>query len=47
MVDGSSNKSDFNIGEEILIPYLLARRILKVDYIIISHFDNDHVRTEF
>ena len=32
-------------GEEdqnILIPYLLARKIKKLDYIIISHFDSDH-----
>ena len=32
-------------GEEqnILVPYLLARKIKKIDYIIISHFDSDHV----
>lgn len=43
---GSSNK-DFDIGERTLIPYLLDRRINKIDYIIISHFDNDHIRAEF
>lgn len=32
-------------GEEeqnILIPYMLARKIKKIDYILISHFDSDH-----
>lgn len=43
---GSSNK-DFDIGKKTLIPYLLDRRINKIDYIIISHFDNDHIRAEF
>lgn len=26
-----------------LIPYLLARKIKKIDYLVISHFDSDHV----
>lgn len=30
-------------GEKVLIPYLLNRRINKIDYIFISHYDNDHV----
>ncbi len=30
-------------GEKVLIPYLLSRRINKLDYIICSHFDTDHV----
>ena len=29
--------------KNILIPYLLARKIKKIDYMIISHFDSDHV----
>jgi len=32
---------------EILVPYLLDRRIKKIDYIIISHFDSDHVRSDY
>lgn len=39
---GSSDKS-YDVGENILIPYLLDRGIKSIDYIIISHFDNDHV----
>lgn len=30
--------------QNILIPYLLARKIIKIDYLIVSHFDSDHVR---
>lgn len=30
-------------GESTLKPYLLDRRILSIDYAIISHFDTDHV----
>jgi len=29
--------------EDILLPYLLDRNIKKLDYILISHFDSDHV----
>ena len=32
---------------EILTSYLLDRRITSLDYIIISHFDNDHIRSDF
>ncbi len=38
---GSNNKYDY--GENVVIPYLLDRKIKKIDYIIISHFDSDHV----
>ena len=38
LIDGG----DFN--KDILLPYLLSRNIKKLDYIIISHFDSDHVR---
>lgn len=36
LIDGGEGKND------VLLPYLLDRRIKKVDYIIISHFDSDH-----
>lgn len=29
-------------GEKILMPYLLDRKIMKINYIVISHFDTDH-----
>lgn len=28
--------------QNILVPYLLARKIRTIDYIIVSHFDSDH-----
>lgn len=33
--------------EDLVLDYLLDRRITKLDYIIISHFDSDHVRWNF
>lgn len=44
---GSRNENEYSVGEKILIPYLLDRKISKLDYILISHFDSDHVRSEF
>lgn len=32
-------------GEKTLMPYLLDRKIAVIDYVIISHFDTDHIRT--
>ena len=31
-------------GKNILLPYLLNRRINKIDYLIFSHFDTDHCK---
>ncbi|MBQ3408073.1 MAG: DNA internalization-related competence protein ComEC/Rec2 [Clostridia bacterium] len=46
LVDGGG-KEDGNIqdsvGKNIVVPYLLNKSITKIDYIIISHFDTDHV----
>ena len=36
LIDGGENNG-------IIVPYLLDRGITKLDYIIISHFDEDHV----
>ena len=45
LIDGGGMESDsYDIGKKVLIPYLLDRGIKKLDYIIISHFDTDHVR---
>ena len=30
------------MDQNILVPYLLARKIKTLDYVIISHFDSDH-----
>lgn len=43
LIDGGGSKNpDYDIGEKILVPYLLDRRIKTLDYVIISHFDEDH-----
>ena len=44
LVDGGGSEfSSFDVGENTLFPYLLDRRITKIDYMLISHFDTDHV----
>ena len=42
LIDGGGSDT-YDVGENILVPYLLDRRIKIIDYIIISHFDQDHV----
>ncbi len=37
LIDGGEENND------TLLSYLLARRVKKIDYIIISHFDDDHI----
>ena len=33
----------YDVGKNTLLPYLLARGIRSLDYVLISHFDFDHV----
>ena len=48
LIDGGGSEfSDFNVGEKTLLPYVLDRGFTKIDYIIVSHFDNDHVRSDY
>jgi competence protein ComEC len=43
VVDGGGLMSDsFDVGERILAPFLWSRKILHVDYLVISHPDWDH-----
>lgn len=39
---GSTAASNFDVGNKVLLPYLLDIRIKKIDFIIVSHFDADH-----
>lgn len=39
---GSTASSSFDVGNKVLLPYLLDIRIKKIDSIIVSHFDADH-----
>lgn len=45
LIDGGGSEfgSIFDVGEKTLLPYLLKKKIHKLDYVIISHFDSDHV----
>ena len=40
---GGSTSSDFDVGENTLLPYILDRGYKKIDVMFISHFDQDHV----
>lgn len=46
LIDGGGS-SNYDMGENVLVPYLLDRKFQKINYIIVSHFDQDHVRTDF
>ena len=39
---GGSETGSFDVGKNTLVPYLLNRKIMFLDYIFISHFDSDH-----
>lgn len=44
LIDGGGSEfGSFDVGENILLPYLLDRRITTIDYLMISHFDSDHI----
>lgn len=48
LIDGGGSTNDsYDIGENVLLPYLLNHHIKQIDIIIISHFDTDHVRTGY
>lgn len=40
---GGSETSDYNVGENILLPYLLDRSCYKIDIIFVSHAHADHI----
>ncbi len=42
LIDGGGSK-DYDVGKNTLIPYLLDRGITKLDYIMLSHADFDHM----
>lgn len=46
LIDGGGNrdKEKYDVGKKVLFPYLLDRRVKKLDYIIVSHFDADHAQ---
>ncbi|KAA0439233.1 MAG: DNA internalization-related competence protein ComEC/Rec2 [Candidatus Thioglobus sp.] len=40
---GAKYPSGFNLGDSVINPYLQAKHIRRIDKIIISHGDNDHI----
>lgn len=40
---GGSNISSFDVGKNTLLPYILDKGYNKIDLMIISHFDSDHI----
>jgi len=40
---GEGNSDKYDQGENVVLPYLLDRRITKIDYLIASHCDSDHI----
>ncbi|MGH7833326.1 MAG: DNA internalization-related competence protein ComEC/Rec2, partial [Candidatus Binatia bacterium] len=42
VIDAGGSASDFDPGESVVAPYLRARKILRVDYLFVSHPRVDH-----
>lgn len=40
----SGGSDNYDVGKNILLPYLLDRGITSLDYIMVSHFDTDHCK---
>jgi competence protein ComEC len=40
---GGSSREDFDIGKMVVAPALLALKIRRVDYLVLSHPDSDHM----
>jgi competence protein ComEC len=40
---GGSEQSDYDVGEKVLLPFLLKNGIISIDVMVISHFHEDHV----
>ena len=45
LIDGGNNEG-YDYGEKVLLPYILKSGIFSIDYVIISHFDSDHIRSD-
>ena len=44
LIDGGGSMSEeYDVGKSTLLPYILDRGYTKLDYVFISHFDQDHV----
>lgn len=43
LIDGGGSDTSYNVGKSTLLPFILDKGYTSVDYIFISHFDQDHV----
>jgi competence protein ComEC len=44
LIDGGGLYGDFDVGKNIIAPFLWERRILQVDYLVVSHPEPDHYK---
>jgi competence protein ComEC len=44
LIDGGGFYGDFDVGEKVIAPLLWDRRILKIDYLVLSHPQPDHYK---
>jgi competence protein ComEC len=44
LIDGGGLYGDFDVGENVVAPFLWKRHILKVDYLALSHPGTDHYK---
>jgi len=44
LIDGGGLYGDFDVGENVVAPFLWKRRILRVDYLVLSHPQPDHYK---
>ena len=43
LVDGGGSEfGTFDVGKQTLLPYLLNKSIVSIDYLLFTHFDSDH-----
>lgn len=47
LIDGGGTNTGFDVGKQTLLPYLLDRKIVDLDFVLISHFDSDHCKGIF
>jgi competence protein ComEC len=40
---GATSRSDFDVGEEVVSPYLWSRGITRLDVVVVSHPHSDHI----
>ncbi len=47
LIDSGGSDDNYDVGKNILVPYLLTKKITKIDYAFISHMDSDHCKGLF